>query len=296
MGYQRLDGAAPGADGARAPTRIIAAAVAVASLGLLSSHSTSVSRGSRPVALSRQANAQGGLGSPLGDDLVQHNWPGLQCVMDDDDTWDWGDDNTGVGCLKGDTKTCIDTNFTQTEWDVCGLACNTTDESIYRKYVREYGTTSGMMNVLGGHSFLAVCEWEAVKHLPRLCNGSFVASLPTAASNNLYPNAVDRTNGSVTYNNDQLYFNGTLWDRCNVHAFCWSCADPDGSLNKYCEAVMQKYNWWHTENDGAGSTGHTPSPAKTMVFDNLTEYWCTAPVLDAIETGRYKELLHRGVL
>ena len=33
-----------------------------------------------------------------------------------------------------------------------------------------------------------------------------------------------------------------------------------------------------------------------MVSDNLTEYWCTAPVLDAIETGRYKELLHKGIL
>merc|ERR1711988_1248935 len=74
--------------------------------------------------------------------MGQHNWPGLQYVMDDDDTWDWGDDNSAVGCLKGDTKTCIDTNFTQTEWDVCGAACNTTDESIYKKYMREYGTTS----------------------------------------------------------------------------------------------------------------------------------------------------------
>ena len=26
---------------------------------------------------------------PLGDDLVQLNWPGLQCVLDDDDQWEW---------------------------------------------------------------------------------------------------------------------------------------------------------------------------------------------------------------
>jgi hypothetical protein len=35
--------------------------------------------------------------------------------------------------------------------------------------------------------------------------------------------------------------NGTQksWDACNVHAMCYVCANADGSMNKYCEAVLQ---------------------------------------------------------
>ena len=46
-------------------------------------------------------------------------------------------------------------------------------------------------------------------------------------------------------------------------------------------------------------TATPPATAGTTRCDsNRSELttWCTAPVLDAIETGRYKELLHNGIL
>merc|ERR1712118_495321 len=92
-----------------------------------------------------------------------------------------------------------------------------------------------------GVSFLAVCEGEMIKHLPHVCNGTFDDYLPTGASKNEAPSVPN-----VTWLQTDVYFNGSDWDRCNVHAFCFTCADPDGSLNKYCEAVMQRYNWWKT--------------------------------------------------
>ena len=119
-----------------------------------------------------------------------------------------------------------------------------------------------------------MCEWEAVKHLPLLCNGSFYGwyggygYLPDTPSNNIWPDCSNNTNGprdasqgTVKWSETNLYFNSTQWDHCNVHAFCWTCADPDGSLNEYCEAALQRYDWWHTQSN-AGTAGHTPSPAK----------------------------------
>ena len=58
-----------------------------------------------------------------------------------------------------------------------------------------------------------------------------------------------------------MLFNGTVdWDSCNVHAFCYTCTEDDGSLNKYCEAVLQKYNY-----DGY----KTPSSIRDLVYDDM---------------------------
>ena len=308
-GYQSLDRSST-------PRRTVAAAaalIAVTCLGVQSSRrSSSQPRPRQQTRLARQANAWGQKYSrPLGDDLVQHNWPGLQCVMDDDDRWEWGADTSSMACVAGDSWTCLHTNFTEIEAAVCGHTCNATDEARIREINHNSSLTLDEVGGMVGYSYLAVCEWEAVKHLPLLCNGSFYGRygghgyFPDTPSNNLWPdywNSSNNTNGprntsdgTVKWSMTNLYFNSTQWDHCNVHAFCWTCADPDGSLNEYCEAALQRYDWWHTQSN-AGTAGHTPSPAKTMVFDNLAEYWCTAPVLDAIETGRYKELLHKGVL
>ena len=61
----------------------------------------------------------------LGLDLVQHNWPGLQCVMDDDDRWEWGADASTMACVAGDSWTCLNTNFTRIEAAVCTSARST---------------------------------------------------------------------------------------------------------------------------------------------------------------------------
>ena len=87
-----------------------------------------------------------------------------------------------------------------------------------------------------------------------------------------------------------LYFNSSIWDRCNVHAFCWTCAEADGSLNKHCEAVMQKYNY-EAEYGAQG----TPSEAKAYVMSNM-DYWCNDTVLSSIAHGTYKAKLEAGLL
>ena len=77
-------------------------------------------------------------------------------------------------------------------------------------------------------------------------------------------------------------------------AFCWTCSEDDGTLNKHCEAVMQKYQWWSTKSQGGD--GHTPSDAKGYALANLTNYWCTDEVLSAVEDGTYKDKLIAGIL
>ena len=67
---------------------------------------------------------------PLGDDLVQRNWPGLQCVMDDDDAWDWGADDSVMGCVAGDSFTCLTYAMTAYESRFCNNSCNATDERV----------------------------------------------------------------------------------------------------------------------------------------------------------------------
>ena len=116
---------------------------------------------------------------------------------DDDDAWDWGDDSSAMECVDGDSWTCVHTNMTEIEAAVCGHTCNATDEKRIRELAHNSSLTLDEVGGMVGHSYLAVCEWEAVKHLPLLCNGSFAGRyggygyLPDTPSNNLWPNAVN---------------------------------------------------------------------------------------------------------
>ena len=216
---------------------------------------------------------------------MQANWPGLQCVLDDDDAWAWGADDSQMACVTGDSYTCLHYNVTSEVRGACGGACNATDEwrlALAEKTGRNVSSLGGMV----GSSYLAVCEWEMIRSLPRTCNGTFARTAPSAASNNLAPNYAN-----VTYGETKTYFGGSdaaaLWDSCNAHAFCWTCAEEDGSLNKYCEAVMQKYAW---------GSAYTPSDAKGRAFDDLLDYWCTGAVLASIHDGTYKAKVVAGEL
>ena len=148
---------------------------------------------------------------PLGDDLVQLNWPGLQCVLDDDDQWEWGADDSVMGCVAGDSWTCLEYNLTGRTQAMCGDACNATDEYIIELSQRT-GKNISSLGGMVGHSFLAVCEWEMIRSLPKTCNSTFTNYLPTAASNNEQPSYPN-----VTWMQTNMYFNGSKWDMCNIH-------------------------------------------------------------------------------
>ena len=54
---------------------------------------------------------------------------------------------------------------------MCGRTCNATDEARIREVDHNSSLTLDEVGGMVGYSYLAVCEWEAVKHLPLLCNG-----------------------------------------------------------------------------------------------------------------------------
>ena len=81
--------------------------------------------------------------------------------------------------------------------------------------------------------------------------------------------------------------NTTYW-ACNVHAFCYVCENDDGSLNKYCEAVLQKYSQKNAWNVG------TPSQVKTFVTRTKDSFWCTSDVINAIENSTFLALIQPG--
>ena len=121
------------------------------------------------------------------------------------------------------------------------------------------------------------------------CGDTFTPYLPIAQSKNLAPS---RENGKQAA---PLQFNGSwpgnsagTWDACNVHAFCYTCANDDGSLNAYCEAVLQKYSQHVAWNLG------TPSQIRSWVYWNKESYWCTDDVLSSIENGTFLENIQDG--
>ena len=175
---------------------------------------------------------------PLGDDLVQMNWPGLQCVMDDDDQWEWGADDSVMGCVAGDSWTCLEYNLTGATQSMCGDACNATDEYII-KLSQKTGKNISSLGGMVGHSFLAVCEWEMIRSLPKTCNSTFTNYLPTAASNNEQPSYPN-----VTWMQTNMYFNGSKWDMCNIHgafaARSHSLSPPREELARRRDATLAR--------------------------------------------------------
>ena len=69
---------------------------------------------------------------------------------------------------------------------------------------------------------------------------------------------------------------------------CYTCANDDGSLNAYCEAVLQKYSQHVAWNLG------TPSQIRSWVYWNKESYWCTDDVLSSIENGTFLENIQDG--
>ena len=167
---------------------------------------------------------------PLGDDLVQLNWPGLQCVLDDDDQWEWGADDSVMGCVAGDSWTCLEYNLTGRTQAMCGDACNATDEYIIELSQRT-GKNISSLGGMVGHSFLAVCEWEMIRSLPKTCNSTFTNYLPTAASNNEQPSYPN-----VTWMQTNMYFNGSKWDMCNIHGARRGEGGGEAPLRARCTA------------------------------------------------------------
>ena len=66
------------------------------------------------------------------------------------------------------------------------------------------------------------------------------------------------------------------------------CENDDGSLNKYCEAVLQKYSQKNAWNVG------TPSQVKTFVTRTKDSFWCTSDVINAIENSTFLALIQPG--
>ena len=165
-------------------------------------------------------------------------------------------------CVQGDVYTCSEWDLAYSApnaWEQCSSACNSTLDAKFDSVRDSENDTAGewydyMDFTASDKSWYVVCGWQGITKLDKMCNKTFTPELPLAASNNF----------GVTLNEtsqQELYFNGTVdWDECNVHAFCYTCTEDDGSLNKYCEAVLQKYSYHGYK---------TPSNIRDLVYDDM---------------------------
>lgn len=125
-------------------------------------------------------------------------------------------------------------------------------------------------------------------HRAQYCDDTFEPYLPTAQSKNLEPSHTTTSAANLQLNGSWPSNPSGEWDACNVHAFCYVCENDDGSLNKYCEAVLQKYSQKNAWNVG------TPSQVKTFVTRTKDSFWCTSDVINAIENSTFLALIQPG--
>lgn len=169
-------------------------------------------------------------------------------------------------CVQGDAYTCAvwgNRTTSPNMWEQCSSTCNSTLDREVTSRIEEYGTgdyRDYMDYTAGDKSWYVVCAWQGITELPKMCNDTFAPTLPMAASNN-FGVTVNDTSEQILFFNDSA----VSWDSCNVHAFCYTCTEDDGSLNKYCEAVLQKYTW-----DGF----QTPTDIRDLVYDDMVRGCC----------------------
>ena len=244
-----------------------------------------------------------------GNSAVQKDQSGTNCL--------WGDTDYCLDMMENPSW-----RKNNVAWNMCNSTCNYTDVDLVSRETRpnlargpicvpcshpatlppsrpgasararvQLENSYNMSNIslngvqLHGTSYLAVCEWEAIKKMPEICNGGFVPTVPSNSSNNNGPSVPDRNDTTIYINNTYQYA------ACNVHAMCYVCVDEDESINKYCAAVLLHYDYRKRDY----SSLHSISAATSLFWDN-TPYWCQAEVLEAIGTGHYKEKLEAGVL
>lgn len=112
------------------------------------------------------------------------------------------------------------------------------------------------------------CAWQAIKQLPRTCEGTFEPTPPVGTSRGV-PNRYPDLDSAQRW---ALGYTSTFAGPCNAHAFCFSCLDDryEFGVDPYCRAVFDKY----------GATPEAPRPSS--FFSDLDSYWCTADVLEAL--------------
>lgn len=166
----------------------------------------------------------------LDDDLF---YP-LDCDSYDDDT-----QYPNALCIDGDNETCHHSVYGNEYYNKsCHSACS--------------------------EGWGVPCGWEAVRHMRRVCNGTFAARIPSSSKNNA-PAAVKMENLFIP--SMETHF----W-ACNVHAFCYSCVKEDKTVDDYCKAAVIRYNSLY---------------AVVGTMNNMDDYWCDERILGHIENGTY---------
>ncbi|KAJ8599522.1 hypothetical protein CTAYLR_004037 [Chrysophaeum taylorii] len=196
------------------------------------------------------------------DDVIQSMYNhALDCSFVDDDKFDWG---TRV-CARGDSYTCAEYSHPARIWAACNSTCNSYAMKRIERDIAEADDYHWDSERHFNDSWWVVCEWEAIKRLPELCNGTFHPSFPES-SRNVDPSEHERY---------EMVLPDTTWDSCNSHAFCTVGLEDDGSLATYVRAVVEHYSWVAS-----------PGVAKENVFKYFDK-WCAAGVLAAIDDGSF---------
>ena len=175
----------------------------------------------------------------------------FSCEYNDDD-WTYMDH----AYCSGDAKVCdeySDLLTTDDEWkgsrgayeamSQCGKACD------------------------GNMTWFVPCMWDTIANMDSYCGDGYNVSddFMSKGSRNQGPN---RTYFSLNMSKSTNVH--TVFTGCNLHAFCYSCVEDDGSVNPYCKAYVEHYNsldvagWYH-------------------FFQQEHNYWCTEKVLKSIK-------------
>ena len=167
------------------------------------------------------------------DDSVANYSYGVICAYNDYAAWCSDADATGAG-----------TGF----HSVCSKAC-------------DGGTAS---------DFAMVCAWEAISHLPEVCNQTFNATSPVGMGHDApAETAVDKAALD-------LY-------SCDEHAFCLSCSGG----NKHCAAVAAQYGnigvpYADDVVDYRMVDGKIGANSAMVALNDDLSFWCDAATLASI--------------
>lgn len=127
-----------------------------------------------------------------------------------------------------------------------------------------------------GNAWFKVCQWQALAELPEMCAGDWTPAPPAPPG----PPATTL----AEYNCD-----------CERHAYC-STVDRG---NRYVAAFtsqhiadIDQFKWRETEDEREAVPDADPKTMHTgndMLWKELA-YWCSADVLEAIESGTYERV------
>lgn len=172
--------------------------------------------------------------------------------------------NATEGELDDDLFYPLDCDFYDDDSQYPNALCTDGDNQTCHKSVYTHAVYNESCHAACSAGWGVPCGWEAVRHMRRVCNGTFTATFPGSSKNN-NPSGVKMENAFIASMEEHFW-------ACNVHAFCSVCVNDEKIVDDYCKAAVIRYNSLY---------------AVVGTMNNMESYWCDDRILTHIENGTY---------